>query len=77
MSPSGARRAPSHLRRAIASSGPLKAFALAHNGDLREEIGWDDLLQQLAALRDALPPAQQQSLGIVTGNYGETGDIEL
>jgi hypothetical protein len=61
----------------VASSGPLKTFALAHNGDLREEIGWDDLLQQLAALRDALPPAQQQSLGIVTGNYGETGDIEL
>ena len=61
----------------VASSGPLKSFALAHNGDLREEIGWDDLLQQLAALRDALPPEQQQSLGIITGNYGETGDIEL
>ena len=61
----------------VASSGPLKAFALAHNGDLREEIGWDTLLQQLADLRDGLPPAQQDSLGIITGNYGEQGAVEI
>ena len=61
----------------VASSGPLKAFALAHNGDLREEIGWDDLLQQLSNLRDALPPEQQQHLGIFVGNYGEQGAIEI
>ncbi len=32
----------------IASSGPLKQFALAHNGDLREEIGWDELVRTVA-----------------------------
>jgi Dolichyl-phosphate-mannose-protein mannosyltransferase len=39
----------------IASSGPLRDFALHNNGDLREEIGWDEIVTQVAAIRDALP----------------------
>jgi hypothetical protein len=61
----------------IASSGPLKQFALSHNGDLREEIGWDDLVRTVAQIRDSLPPEQQAHLGITTGNYGEFGAIEI
>jgi hypothetical protein len=61
----------------IASSGPLKQFALEHNGDLREEIGWDDLVRTVAQIRDSLPPEQQAHLGITTGNYGEYGAIEI
>jgi hypothetical protein len=61
----------------IASSGPLRDFALKNNGDLREEIGWPELVQTVAHVRDALPPDQQQSLGIVVGNYGEQGAIEI
>jgi len=61
----------------FASSGPLRDFALAHNGDLREEIGWDELVRTVAEIRDSLPPDQQAHLGITTGNYGEYGAIEI
>ncbi len=61
----------------LASSGPLRDFALGKNGDLREEVGWHELVAQVAAIRDALPPEQQANLGIVVGNYGEYGAIAL
>jgi hypothetical protein len=61
----------------LATSGPLRAFALAHNGDLREEIGWEELVQTVAGIRDSLPPNQRAHLGITTGNYGEYGAIEI
>ena len=61
----------------IASSGPLRDFALKNNSDLREEIGWDELVAQVAAIRDALPAGQQANLGIAVGNYGEYGAIAL
>ena len=61
----------------IASSGPLRDFALKNNNDLREEIGWDELVAQVAAIRDALPADQQGHLGIAVGNYGEYGAIAL
>jgi len=61
----------------FASSGPLRAFALRHSEDLREEIGWDELVQNVATVRNSLPPEQQASLGIIVGNYGEQGAIEI
>jgi hypothetical protein len=61
----------------IASSGPLRQFALKNNGDLREEIGWDDLVKTVAGIRDSLPAEQQQSVGVLVGNYGEQGAIEI
>jgi 4-amino-4-deoxy-L-arabinose transferase-like glycosyltransferase len=61
----------------LASSGPLRDFALRHNSDLREEIGWNELVAQVAAIRDALPAKQQANLSIVVGNYGEYGAIAL
>lgn len=59
------------------SGGPLKEFALKNNGDLREEIGWNDLVQAVAEVRDALPAEQRQNVGVVVGNYGEGGAIEM
>jgi hypothetical protein len=61
----------------VASSGPLRDFALKHNGDLREEFGWDNLVRTVAQIRDSLPPDQQAHLGITTSNYGEYGAIEI
>jgi hypothetical protein len=61
----------------LANSGPLRDFALSHNGDLREEFGWDNLVRTVAQIRDSLPPDQQAHLGITTGNYGEYGAIEI
>jgi len=61
----------------LASSGPLRNFALSRNGDLREEFGWNELVATVAGIRDSLSPDQQASLGITVGNYGEQGAIEI
>jgi hypothetical protein len=61
----------------LASSGPLRDFALEHSGDLREEFGWDELVKTVAGIRDSLPADQQAHLGIAVGNYGEQGAIEM
>jgi hypothetical protein len=61
----------------IASSGPLMKIELARNGELREEIGWDEIVKTVAGIRDSLPPEQREHLGILVGNYGEAGAIEM
>jgi hypothetical protein len=61
----------------LAPSGRLKAFALKNNGDLREEIGWDELVKSVADIRDSLPAEQRASVGVIVGNYGEGGAIEI
>jgi 4-amino-4-deoxy-L-arabinose transferase-like glycosyltransferase len=61
----------------LEANGPLRNFALAQNEALREEFGWDELVQTVAQIRDSLPPDQQAHLGITTGNYGEYGAIEI
>jgi hypothetical protein len=61
----------------LATSGPLKQYALSHSYDLREEIGWNDLVHTVAGIRDSLPPDQQAHVGITTGNYGEYGAIDV
>lgn len=60
-----------------ASGGRLKEFALRNNGDLREEIGWNELVQAVARVRDSLPSDQQASVGVIVGNYGEGGAVEM
>lgn len=61
----------------IASSGPLKQYALRNSEDLREEIGWNQMVRTVAQIRDSLPPDEQAHLGITTGNYGEYGAIDV
>ena len=61
----------------LAPSGPLRDFALKHNGELREEIGWNELVKTVASIRDSLPMEQQAGLGVLVGNYGEQGAIEM
>ncbi len=61
----------------LASDGVLKKWALEKNGELREEIGWDDLVRNVATIRDSLPPEERQHVGIVVRNYGEAGAIEI
>jgi hypothetical protein len=60
-----------------ASSGKLMKFALQNNGDLREEIGWDELVKTVAGIRDSLPPERQENVGVMVRNYGEQGAIEI
>jgi len=52
-------------------------FAASVNGDLREEVGWRELVQKIARVRDSIPPQECARLGIFVGNYGEAGAINL
>ncbi|MEP6699298.1 MAG: glycosyltransferase family 39 protein [Verrucomicrobiota bacterium] len=47
------------------------------NGDLREEIGWPELVETIAGIRDSLPPEERTRVSILAGNYGEAGAINL
>jgi len=47
------------------------------NGDFREEIGWPELVHKLAQVRDSLGVADRSRFGILAGNYGEAGAINL
>ena len=60
-----------------APCGRLKEFALKNNGDLREEIGWEDLARAVADVRDGLTVQQKQNFGVMVGNYGEGGAITI
>jgi hypothetical protein len=52
-------------------------FASRINGDLREEIGWPELVQSIAKVRDGLPASDRERLGILAANYGEAGAVNL
>jgi 4-amino-4-deoxy-L-arabinose transferase-like glycosyltransferase len=46
-------------------------------GDFREQIGWPELVQEVAKIRDSLSPEERAHLGILGTNYGEAGAINL
>ncbi|HEX4036591.1 MAG TPA: glycosyltransferase family 39 protein [Acidobacteriaceae bacterium] len=61
----------------LAGSGPLMRFAMKNNGDLREETGWPQIVQAVAGIRNSLPPGERAQTGILVGNYGEAGAVEI
>ena len=46
-------------------------------GDFREQIGWPELVQEAARIRDSLAPEDKAHLGIIGTNYGEAGAVNL
>jgi hypothetical protein len=52
-------------------------FASKINGDLREEIGWPELVETVANIRDSLPAEERAHMGIIGTNYGEAGAVNL
>jgi hypothetical protein len=46
-------------------------------GDFREQLGWEELVQEVARIRDSLTPEEKAHLGIIATNYGEAGAIDL
>jgi 4-amino-4-deoxy-L-arabinose transferase-like glycosyltransferase len=52
-------------------------YALRSNGELREEIGWNELARTTAMIWDQLPAAERDHAAILTFNYGETGAIDV
>jgi hypothetical protein len=59
----------------VDSGWARRAFRV--NEDFREEIGWPELVQKLAQIRDSSGPTERSRFGILAGNYGEAGAINL
>jgi len=51
--------------------------AIRTDGNLREEFGWPELIETIARIRDSLPAQDRAHLGILAGNYGEAGAVDL
>lgn len=57
-------------------SGLWKVTSQIHD-QFREEIGWPDLARAVAAVYNSLLPEERERTGILTGNYGEGGALNL
>ena len=53
-----------------------KATSKVHD-NFAEEIGWPELVEKLAEIHAAWPEDERQKLGILAGNYGEAGAVNL
>ena len=49
----------------------------ARGGDFNEEIGWPELVQTIASIRDSLPVQERSRLGILAAGSGQAGAINL
>ncbi|MGK2856018.1 MAG: glycosyltransferase family 39 protein [Thermoanaerobaculia bacterium] len=68
----------------VAALGPyspigsrLFQIASSVNTDMREQIGWPELVDTVASVHASLPAEERARTGILTGNYGEAGAINL
>jgi 4-amino-4-deoxy-L-arabinose transferase-like glycosyltransferase len=54
-------------------------FVIANklNGDFREEIGWPEIVETVARIRDNFPANDRRHLAILGTNYGEAGAVNL
>ncbi|HEV3219308.1 MAG TPA: glycosyltransferase family 39 protein [Candidatus Acidoferrales bacterium] len=52
-------------------------FTIKINEDLREEVGWTELVDSVAAVRDSLSPAERANFAVLAANYGEVGAVNL
>jgi hypothetical protein len=52
-------------------------WQMRNNHDVADEIGWPEFVAEVAAVRDALPPADRTRLAILAYNYGEAGALSL
>ncbi len=59
------------------TGSPLFRFAIKQNPDLAEEIGWPELVREVARIYATLPPDEQARTAIYCANYGEAGAIDL
>lgn len=52
-------------------------FTSKMHDQFREEIGWTDLAQTVARVYESIPAEERARTGILTGNYGEGGALNL
>ncbi len=58
-------------------NSPLWAITSEINGEVREMVGWPELVEQVAAIYNDLPDAEKPGAAILAGNYGEAGALDL
>ncbi|MBI5650335.1 MAG: glycosyltransferase family 39 protein [Chloroflexi bacterium] len=58
-------------------NSPMWETVNSINGEFREQIGWTELTQTVAEIYNALPASEKARAGILAGNYGEAGAINL
>ncbi|MBV9359421.1 MAG: glycosyltransferase family 39 protein [Chloroflexi bacterium] len=56
---------------------PLWILTSKVQDNFAEEIGWPELVATVAGIYTGLPPETRQQTGILAGNYGEAGAIDL
>jgi hypothetical protein len=49
----------------------------ANGGNFNEEVGWPELVQSVARIRDSLPAEDRVRLGILTADSGQAGAVNL
>lgn len=54
-----------------------QAGSLDATGELGETVGWPELIDQIAAVEEMIPPDQQAATVIFTGSYGEAGAVDV
>jgi len=52
-------------------------FANNINGVFDNQIGWPDMVEQVARIRDSLPPEERAGVGILAYDEGEAGAVNL
>ncbi|HUK31180.1 MAG TPA: glycosyltransferase family 39 protein [Candidatus Acidoferrum sp.] len=52
-------------------------FTIKIDEDLREEVGWQELVESVAHVRDNLSSEERAHFAILAANYGEAGAINL
>jgi 4-amino-4-deoxy-L-arabinose transferase-like glycosyltransferase len=52
-------------------------FTLRISDDLKEEVGWQELVETVSRVRDNLSPQERANFAILAANYGEVGAINL
>ena len=55
----------------------LFEIATRNNSDLKEEIGWPELVAEVARIHQSLPAEERVQTGIFCSNYGEAGAVNL
>jgi hypothetical protein len=61
----------------VASSHLQRHRQYEINHELGEQIGWPELVEQVAQAYDALPADERARTAILTENYGELGAVNL
>jgi hypothetical protein len=58
-------------------NSPLWKTASDINGELKEMVGWPEMVESVATIYAALPADEKPVTAILAGNYGEAGAIDL